>query len=438
MTLGRFDFLVEKLNENDGTVMGAGNIFWQCHDRVLKATVYKKEFVMEDQDIVIVSATRSAIGDFGGTLKKVAPLSLAQNIMEQVMGRAAIQPEWIDKVIFGCNFSPIDQNIARDAAYKAQIPYKVPAFTINCACGSSMQAVICAAQSIAADECDIILAGGVESMSNAPYITEYARWGQRMTHATSYDLLWRGMQEPNIGVGMGLTAENLAEKHRISRQEQDEYAVLSHRRAAKAILDKRFSTEITPISIPKKKGAAIVFDTDEHVRPDANLEALAKLSPIFKKNGTVTAGNACSMNDAAAAVIITRREKAAALGLKPMAKIISYHVSGVKPEYMGIGPVPAIQSALDKVRLAVRDIDRYEINEAFAAQYLACEKELRLDRDKVNVNGNGIALGHPIAATGCRLLVTLLYGMLADDLSLGVASLCAGGGLGFAVVLEKI
>jgi acetyl-CoA C-acetyltransferase len=390
------------------------------------------------KEIVIAGAVRTAIGDFGGALRKVPPLNLAQHVMGEVITRSDVQPDWINKVIFGCCFGPIEQNIARNAAYNAGVPKEAPGFTINSTCGSSMQAIISAIQSIQCGESNLVLAGGVESMSNAPYMMESARWGQRLRHAEACDLVWKGMQEPIIGVGMGLTAENLAEKYQISRQEQDAFAVLSHQRAAKAITDGKFVNEITPITIPARKGEPVVFDTDEHVRADTSLEGLAKLPPIFKKDGTVTAGNACGMNDAASAVLIVDREKEKELGLKPLAKIKEYHVAGVDPDYMGIGPVPAIQGVLKKAKLKLSDIDRFEINEAFAAQYLACEKELGLDRDKVNVYGNGIALGHPVGATGCRLVVTLLHGMLADDLHLGIASLCAGGGMGFAMILERL
>lgn len=388
------------------------------------------------KEIVIVGATRTAVGDFGGALRSVSPMDLAEHIIKSVVKRANIEPAWVNKVIFGCNFSPIDQNMARHAAFRAGIPQETPGFTINSTCGSSIQALISATQAIACDECEMVLAGGSESMSNAPYIMDSARWGQRMRHLTAFDLLWKGMQEPPIGVGMGLTAENLAEKYNISRREQDEFALLSHQRASRAIKEKKFSIEITPYTIPKRKGEPIVFDTDEHVRHDATIEGLAKLPAIFKKDGTVTAGNACGMNDGASAIILTHRGKANELGLKPLAKISAYHVTGVDPNYMGIGPVPAIQGTLAKTRFTVEDIDRYEINEAFAAQYLACEKELGLDREKVNIYGNGIALGHPVGATGCRLVVTLLHQMLAEKLQLGIASLCAGGGMGFAVLLE--
>ena len=390
------------------------------------------------REVVIVAGARTAIGDFGGTLRDVPPMDLAQHVIKEVVARGKTQPEQINKVIFGCAFAPIEQNIARNAAFRAGIPKEAPAFTINSTCGSSLQAIISGTQSIVCGESDVVLAGGVESMSNAPYIMHTARWGQRLRHLEAYDLVWRGMQEPLIGVGMGLTAENLAEKYKISRQEQDEFAVLSHHRAARAIDEGRFKDEITPFEIPQRKKAPIVFDTDEHVRRDAKLEAMAKLPAAFKKDGTVTAGNACGMNDAASAVILADLDRAKDLDLKPLARIKAYHVAGVDPDYMGIGPVPAIRTVLKKAKLNLGDIERFEINEAFAAQYLACEKELGLDRDKVNVYGNGIALGHPVGATGCRLVVTLLYGMLAGGLHLGIASLCAGGGMGFALILERI
>ncbi|MBI5606807.1 MAG: thiolase family protein [Deltaproteobacteria bacterium] len=390
------------------------------------------------KEIVIVSGVRTAIGDFGGTLKDVPPLDLAQHVIKDVVARAKTQPDQINKVILGCCFAPTEQNIARSAAFRAGIPKEAPGFTINSTCGSSLQAIISAAQSILCEESDMVLAGGVDSMSNAPYIMHTARWGQRLRHLEAYDLVWRGMQEPSVGVGMGLTAENLAEKYKISRQEQDAFSVLSHQRAAKAIEEGRFKAEIAPFSISQRKKAPVLFDTDEHVRRDASVEMMAKLPVAFKKDGTVTAGNACGMNDAASAVLLADRDKANALGLKPLARIKAYQVAGVDPDFMGIGPVPAIQGVLKKAKLSLSDIDRFEINEAFAAQYLACEKELGLDRNKVNVYGNGISLGHPVGATGCRLVVTLLYEMMAENLSLGIASLCAGGGMGFAVLIERL
>ena len=387
--------------------------------------------------IVIANAYRTPLGDFGGTLKAVPAADLAQLVMDKAV-KATGETLPIGKVIFGNCFAPLDQNIARIAAYRTGIPVSVPGFTINSTCGSSMQAVISAVQAVHCGEVDIALAGGVESMSNAPYIMESARWGQRIRHLQAYDLLWKGMQEHPIGVGMGLTAENLAEKHDISRQEQDEFALLSHHRAARAIQEGRFKSEIIPVPVTRSKKEQFLFDSDEHVRPNLTLEQLAKLPPAFKKDGTVTAGNSCGMNDAAAAVIVTTLEKANEIGLQPLMQIKGYSVVGVDPNIMGIGPVPAIRGALKASGLGLSDIDRFEINEAFAAQYLACEREIGLDRDKTNPYGSGIALGHPVGATGCRLIVTLFHGMLADNLNLGVASLCAGGGMGFAVVLERI
>ncbi len=388
-------------------------------------------------EVVLTGALRTAQGDFGGTLKSVPVTELARLVIEEVV-RGLDGASTIDKVIFGNCFSPLEQNVARVSAYQAGIPEHVPGFTINGACGSSMQAVISAAQAVQCGEAEMVLAGGAESMSNAPYIMESARWGQRIRHLQAYDLLWRGMQEYPIGVGMGLTAENLAEKYGISREDQDAFAVLSHQKAAKAIQEGKFKAEIIPVPVARPKKEPILFDTDEHVRPDVSIEKLAKLPAAFKKDGTVTAGNACGMNDAAAAVIVTSLKKARELGLAPLMRIRGYRVVGVDPNIMGIGPVPAIRGSLAGAGLELGDIDRFEINEAFAAQYLACERELGLDRSKVNVYGSGIALGHPVGATGCRLVVTLFHEMVADNLTLGVASLCAGGGMGFAVVLERV
>jgi acetyl-CoA C-acetyltransferase len=390
------------------------------------------------KDVVIVSTVRTAIGGFGGALKNVDPLPLAERIIKEVVKRAKVQVDSIGKVIFGNNMCPAEQNIARLAAYKAGIPEEAPAFTLNSTCGSSIQAVISAVQAVQCGEADVILAGGVESMSNAPYLMQTARWGQRLRNLEALDMVWDDMQNPSIGVGMGVTAENIAEKYNISREDQDAFALLSHQRAAKATEEGKFRSEIVAVPVPQRKKDPLMFDRDEHVRPDLTMEQLAKLKPAFKENGTVTAGNACGINDGAAAAVVVSREKALELGLKPLALIRGYDVCGVDPNFMGIGPVPAIRNVLKKTGLSLGDIDRFEINEAFAAQYLYCERELGLDREKVNVNGNGIALGHPVGATGCRLLATLLYGMMEDDLNLGIYSLCAGGGMGFAVVLERI
>jgi acetyl-CoA C-acetyltransferase len=389
-------------------------------------------------DVVIVSAARSAIGGYGGGLRKLGPMDLGKLIIPEVLDRGGVKPEWIGKVIFGCNMHPLEQNIARSAAYLSGIPEEVPGFTINSTCGSSIQAVISAVQAIRDEETEAVIAGGVECMSNAPYLLNSARWGQRLRHMEALDLLWAGMQEPMIGVGMGLTAENLAEKYNISREEQDAFALLSHQRAIRAIEEGRFKSEIMPVPVPGRKKEPMIFDTDEHPRKDITLEKLAALPTVFKEGGTVTAGNACGLNDGVSAAVLLSRKRADELGLKPLAMIRGYKVVGVDPDYMGIGPVPAIRSVLKNAGMTIKDVDRFEINEAFASQYLSCERELNLDREKVNIYGNGIALGHPVGATGARLLTTLLYGMINDDLNLGVYSLCAGGGMGFAVILERV
>ncbi len=389
------------------------------------------------RDVVIVSATRTPIGDFGGSLKDVSATSLAMAVIESSLQRVGIEKKVVEQVIMGNCFEPLDQNVARIAAVKSGLPLETPAFTIVVNCASAMQAIICGTQAIRDGDVDVVIAGGVESMSNAPYILTTARWGQRLQHGQLIDMLWRAMQEYPIGAGMGLTAENLAEKYGISREEQDWFSLISQQRACKAIQEGKFRDEMTPIVIPQKKGEAKIVDTDEHPRPDTTLEKLAKLAPAFKKGGTVTAGNSSGLNDAAAATVLMSEERAKEMGLKPLAKILGYAIVGVDPSYMGIGPVPATKKVLNKVGLSLKDIQLIEINEAFAAQYLSCEKELGLNRDIVNVHGSGIALGHPVGATGCRLVVTLIHEMAKRDLTLGLATLCVGGGLGFAMVVER-
>ncbi len=390
------------------------------------------------RNVVIVSATRTPIGDFGGSLKDLSATSLAMISIESVIRKAGIEKKSVEQVIMGNCFEPLDQNVARIAAVKCGLPLETPGFTIVVNCASGMQAIICGIQAIRNGDVDVVIAGGVESMSNAPYILTTTRWGQRLQHGQLIDMLWRAMQESPIGTGMGLTAENLAERYGITREEQDKFSFLSQQRACKAIREGRFIEEITPVTVPQKKGEAKIVDTDEHPRPDATLEKLAKLPPAFKKDGTVTAGNSSGLNDAAAATILMSEEKAKEMGLKPLGKILGYAIVGVDPFYMGIGPVPATQQVLRKVSLSLSDIQLIEINEAFAAQYLSCEKELGLNREIVNVNGSGIALGHPVGATGCRLVVTLVHEMAKRDLTLGLATLCVGGGLGFSLVLERI
>ncbi|MGB7573929.1 MAG: acetyl-CoA C-acetyltransferase [Thermodesulfobacteriota bacterium] len=388
-------------------------------------------------DVVIVSATRTPIGDFGGSLKEVSATSLAIAVIQSSLQRAGIEKKVVEQVIMGNCFEPLDQNVARIAAVKSGLPLETPGFTIVVNCASAMQAIICGTQAIRDGDVDAVITGGVESMSNAPYILTTTRWGQRLQHGQLIDMLWKAMQEYPIGAGMGLTAENLAEKYGISREEQDKFSLLSQQRASKAVREGRFKDEITPVSIPQKKGEAKIVDTDEHPRPDVTLEKLAKLPPAFKKDGTVTAGNSSGLNDAAAVTVLMSKEKAKEVGLKPLAKILGYAIVGVDPSYMGIGPVPATKKVLSKTGLSLKDIQLIEINEAFAAQYLSCERELGFNRDIVNVNGSGIALGHPVGATGCRLVVTLIHEMAKRNLTLGLATLCVGGGLGFAMVIER-
>jgi acetyl-CoA C-acetyltransferase len=389
------------------------------------------------KEVVIVSAARTPIGDFGGTLKTVLPLDLMKTVMEESIKRAGIKKEAVESVFVGNCFSPMDQNVARISSLLMGLPYETPGLTINCACASSSQAVIVGANAIALGQADIVLAGGVESMSNGPYIMESVRWGQRLRHAQATDLIWKAMQEYPIGGGMGLVAENLAERYHLSREEQDELACLSHQRAARAIKEGRFKREIVPVVPPSKKGKTLEVTIDEHPREDTSLESLAQLKPAFKEGGTVTAGNASSLNDGAAALILMSSEKAKALGLKPKAAVRSYCSVAVDPHILGIAPVPAIQKILKDTGLALKDIQLFEINEAFAAYYLSCEKELGLNREITNVNGSGISLGHPVGCTGSRILITLLYEMERQDLKFGIASLCAGGGVGTGILVER-
>lgn len=387
--------------------------------------------------VVIAGAARTPIGDFGGSLKAVKPIDLVITVMKECLKRAKIEKETLDQVIIGNCFAPIDQNIGRVSSLVMGIPYEVPGFTINCACASASQAIISGANAILQGQADIVLAGGVESMSNAPYIMETARWGQRLRHAQAFDLVWKSMQEYPVGGGMGLAAERLVDKYNLTREAQDELAMNSHLRAVRAIKEERFKREIVPVEIPLRKGKTMVVDTDEHPREDTTMESLGRLGAAFKEGGSVTAGNASGINDGAAAVIIMSDEKAAELGITPLATIREYSTVAVDPHLVGIAPVPAIRKVLDKSGLSIADIELFEINEAFAAYYLPTEMELGLNRDITNVNGSGISLGHPVGCTGCRILVTLLYEMERQGLNLGISSLCAGGGVGTAILLER-
>jgi acetyl-CoA C-acetyltransferase len=387
--------------------------------------------------VIIASAVRTPIGDFGGSLKGVKPVNLIIMVMKECLRRAQLEKKEVDQVIMGSCFAPTDQNLARLALLLMGMPYHIPGHTINCACASASQAIINGANVISQGQAEIVLAGGVESMSNAPYIMETARWGQRLRHAQALDLIWYGMQEYPVGGGMGLAAERLAEKYHLRREEQDELALRSHQRAVRAIREGRFKREIVPVEVPLGKGKVAEVTTDEHPREDTSMERLARLEPVFKEGGSVTAGNASSLNDGASAVILMSEDKAKEMGIKPLATIRSYNTVAVDPHLVGIAPVPAIKKVLEETGLTLKDIQLFEINEAFAAYYLSCERELGLDREKTNVNGSGISLGHPVGSTGCRILVTLIYEMERQGLNLGISSLCAGGGVGTAILIER-
>jgi acetyl-CoA C-acetyltransferase len=387
--------------------------------------------------VVIVSGVRTPIGDFGGSLQPVKPLDLMMTVMKESLRRAQLEKEDLDQVIVGNCFAPVEQNIARVASLLMGVPDRVPGHTIDCACASASQAIISGANAIALGQADVVLAGGVESMSNAPYIMETARWGQRLRHAQLIDLFWKGMQEYPVGGGMGIAAERLAEKYHITREEQDALALSSHQRAVRAMKEGRFKREIIPVEVPSGKGKKVEVITDEHPREDTSLEGLSRLKAAFKEGGTVTAGNSSGLNDGSSAVILMSEEKAKERGCKPLATIRSYCTVASDPYLVGLAPVPAIQRILTETGLTLKDIQLLEINEAFAAYYLGCEKELGLKREITNVNGSGISLGHPVGSTGCRILVTLLYEMERQGLKIGISSLCAGGGVGTAILVER-
>ncbi|HOQ09317.1 MAG TPA: acetyl-CoA C-acetyltransferase [Syntrophomonadaceae bacterium] len=392
------------------------------------------------REVVLVGACRTPVGTFGGSLQNEPVVQLGRIVMEETLKRTGISGEMLDEVIFGCVLQAAQgQNVCRQAAIRAGIPNEVPAFTINKVCGSGLRAVSLAAQIIRAGDADIILAGGMENMSAAPFALEKARYGYRMNHGTLVDCMIKdGLWDAFNDYHMGITAENVAAQWNISREEQDQFGFRSQQRAAEAIASGRFKDEIVPIVIKGKKGD-IVFDTDEHPR-STTLDKMAELKPAFKKDGTVTAGNASGINDGAAAVVVMAKEKADELGIKPMARIVSYASGGVDPSIMGVGPVPATKKALAKAGLTVDDLDLIEANEAFAAQSIAVGRELGwADKmDKVNVNGGAIAIGHPIGASGARILVTLLYEMKKRNARYGLATLCIGGGMGTALIVENI
>lgn len=391
------------------------------------------------KNAVIVSAVRTPVGKFGGTLKDTPAYKLGSIAMQEAIKRAGIRPEQVDEVIFGNVLTTgLGQNPARQASMAAGIPKEVPAFTINKVCASGLKAVALAAQSIKAEDNEIVVAGGQENMSATPYAIPAARWGARMGNATLLDCMINdGLWEKFNDYHMGITAENIAEKYNISREEQDRFSEKSENNAERAIKTGIFKEEIVPVAVPQKKGDPLMFDTDEFPTLGTTFEKLSKLKPAFKKDGTVTAGNASGINDSSAALIVMSEDKAKELGKSSMGTVISYASGGVDPAFMGMGPIPAVKKALDKVGLKVSDIDYWELNEAFASQALICIKELGIDPARVNHHGGAISIGHPIGASGARILVTMLYEMKRINAKLGVASLCIGGGMGHALIVKR-
>ena len=394
------------------------------------------------QKVVISEPLRTAIGAFGGTLKDTSPVELGSIVVKEILDRTGIDPKEIEDCIMG-NILGAGQgmNVSRQVSLGSGLPIETPALTINRVCGSGVQTIVQAAQAIKAGDADAIIAGGVENMNQAPFYLQKARYGYRMgmpkdeiIDGMVYDGLWDIFNDYHMGV----TAENLAEAYNISKEEQDEFAYKSQMKCKAAMDDGKFKDEIVPVMIPQRRADPIPFEVDEHPKGDTTLEGLQRLRAVFKVGGTVTAGNASGINDGAAAVLVTSEKKAKELGLKPVASIVSYAIAGVDPSIMGIGPVPAVQKALDKAKLSIDDIDLFELNEAFAAQSLAVLRDLPIPEDKINVNGGAIALGHPIGASGTRILVTLLHEMeRRKKARLGLATLCCGGGMGIAIIVEK-
>ena len=391
------------------------------------------------REVVIISAARTPIGSFGGSLKGVPTRKLGAIAIKGAVERAGIKPEMVDEVIMGAVLQGgLGQNVARQMTLDAGLPIETPAMTINKVCGSGLRAVELAAQIIKAGDAEIVVAGGAENMSATAYAMPAARWGARMNNTQMVDMMVNdGLWDAFNGYHMGITAENVAEQWGITREELDEFSVISQNRAEAAIKAGKFKDEIVPVEIPQKKGDPIIFDTDEFPKFGTTMEKVAKLKPAFKKDGIVTAANASGINDAGAAVVVMSKEKADELGIKPLCTIKSYASAGVDPSIMGVGPIPASQKALAKAGLTIEDIDLVEANEAFAAQSLAVRKDLNLDPEKTNVNGGAIAIGHPIGASGCRILITLIYEMMKRDSKYGLATLCIGGGMGTALIVER-
>ncbi|WP_201190510.1 acetyl-CoA C-acyltransferase family protein [Pseudomonas fluorescens] len=394
---------------------------------------------MNPSDIYVISAVRSAIGSFGGSLKDVPPTQLATDICRAAIERSGLAPEHFGHAVLG-HVIPTearDAYISRTAAMNAGLPKETPAFNVNRLCGSGLQAIVSAAQSLMLGDAGAALAGGVESMSRGAYLLPQARWGARMGDMQAIDYMVGVLQDPFEGFHMGITAENVAERFGITRQAQDELALLSQQRAARAIAEGRFVSQIVPIEIPSRKGT-VTFDTDEHVRGEANAEQLAKMKPAFKKDGSVTAGNASGLNDGAAALVLATGETVRAHGLKPMVRLVGYAHAGVEPELMGLGPIPATRLVLKRAGLTVADLDVIESNEAFAAQACAVAQALGFDPEKVNPNGSGISLGHPVGATGAIIATKAIHELHRVQGRYALATMCIGGGQGIAVLFERV
>lgn len=389
------------------------------------------------EKVVIAAAGRTPIGSFGGVLRDVSARKLAETVIRGVLEKSRVDGSQIDEVILGnCIQRSDEANIARVAALDAGLGKEVTGFTVQRQCASGMQAIASGASEILLGDSEIVIAGGVESMSNAPYVLKNARWGKRLQHGEMTDAMWELLTDPHHQILMGETAERLVDRYSITREEQDEIALRSQQNAIRAIDNGLFAEEIIGVPV-KKRGEETLVTTDEFPRRDVTLEGLAKLKPGFRANGTVTAGNASGLNDGASAAVLMGEGKAQELGIKPLGKIVSWAWAGVEPDLMGYGPVPAVKKALAKAGLSLSDIELIEVNEAFAAQYLAVEKLLELPREITNVNGSGISLGHPVGSTGCRIVITLLHEMQRRQLKRGLACLCIGGGMGMAMVVER-
>jgi acetyl-CoA C-acetyltransferase len=392
------------------------------------------------REVVFVGAARTAIGSYGGSLKDTPPAQLGALVIKTALERAGVAPKDVGHVVMGNVIPTVPQDayISRVAALDAGVPQETPAFNVNRLCGSGLQAVVSAAQSILLGDCDIAIGVGAESMSRGIYAVTTNRFGARMGDVKMLDYVVGALHDPRLHIHMGITAENVAARHDISREQQDAYAVQSQQRAAKAIADGVFKEQIVPVELKTRKGV-VLFDTDEGVKGDTDVATLSKMKPAFKKEeGTVTAGNASSLNDGAAAVVMASADKAKALGLKPLARLVSYAHAGVEPEYMGIGPVPASKIALEKAGLKVSDLDLIEANEAFAAQACAVSKEMGFPNDKTNPNGSGISLGHPVGATGAILVTKAIYELQRTGGRYALITMCIGGGQGIAMIIERV